>query len=377
MNIIQLIPTISGGGAERLVVDLSNQLVKNHKVTLLTLYNPQKDELFRDHLSPEIKTISLGKKLGFDSTIVPKLYKEIRRISPNIIHSHLRSFNYLMPIIPFMNDISVIHTIHNDANKECPNKKIRFIRKQFFRLKKVEPVAISQESARSFEETYPDIPYSLVYNGREYPAKSKNYDLATSEIENLKVNKKTKVFLNIGRQETQKNQLMLVKAFNRLVNKDNANAILLIIGGGRNNEASNQIQQKLKIAEEKQEYIHILGERSNATDYLYLADYFCLSSLYEGMPITLIEAFATGTLPICTPVGGIPEMMEELDSKLVSESINESDYYKSMRYALSMQQKDKAKLRKKAQSLFYKNYSIENCASNYLKIYNSLTNSTS
>src|SRR5699024_10807092 len=98
-------------------------------------------------------------------------------------------------------------------------------------------------------------------------------------------NDSTKVFVNIGRLQYQKNQLMLVKAFNKLVYEHNANAVLLIIGGGRNTGESRQIQRKLQQVEQKHAHMHLLGERPNATDYLYAADYFCLSSLYEGMPI--------------------------------------------------------------------------------------------
>src|SRR5699024_10946056 len=133
MKILQLIPNISGGGAERLVVDLSNELSIKHDVTLLTLYDPGDEDLFRDELVADVKTQSLCKKLEFEWKAIPKLYKAIKKIGPYVIHNHLRTFNYLMPSIPFLNDTPIIHTLHNDAFKECPNRKIRFIRKQFFK----------------------------------------------------------------------------------------------------------------------------------------------------------------------------------------------------------------------------------------------------
>src|SRR5699024_4799480 len=233
MKILQLIPNISGGGAERLVVDLSNTLAKKHEVTLLTLYDPRDDDLFRDEIVADVKTRSLGKKLGFDWKAIPKLYKAIKKIAPDVIHNHLRTFNYLMPSILFLGDIPIVHTVHNDAFKECPNRKIRYIRKQFFKRNNVEPATISKESSDSFEKAYPNVGHKLIDNGRRYPEKSDHFNEVKNEINGFRKNDSTKVFVNIGRLIPQKNQLMLVEAFNKLVYEHNANAVLFIIGGRR------------------------------------------------------------------------------------------------------------------------------------------------
>lgn len=374
MKILQLIPNLAGGGAERLVVDLSNQLSKKHDIVLLTMYNSRKDDLFRDQINPNVKTLSLGKKLGYDWSIIPRLYKTIRSVTPDIVHNHLRSFNYLMPSIPLIRDLPFIHTVHNDAFKECANSKIRFLRKQFYKQMNVKPVTISKESAGSFEKAYMDIDHSLIYNGRRFPKKSENFDIVVNEIERFKKNRETKIFVNIGRQEKQKNQLMLVKAFNRLVYEDGANAILIIIGGGRDNKASRTIQQELKKTEQMYDHIHILGECSNATDYLHVSNYFCLSSIYEGMPITLIEAIATGSIPVCTPVGGVPEMVCDLEYSLLAESTEVDDYYKVLKRAYALRDEKQVEIKKRAKSLFKEKYSMEHCAKEYLKLYEELVN---
>jgi glycosyltransferase involved in cell wall biosynthesis len=151
-----------------------------------------------------------------------------------------------------------------------------------FNNKSVKPVTISGESQLSFKKAYNGTHSELIYNGRAYPKKSRRYSTVTQSIEKLKLNNTTKVFVHIGRLTTEKNQLMLIEAFNKLVYKHHANAVLLIIGGGRNTDESRKIQQQLQQAEQEHVHIHLLGERPNATDYLHAADFFCLSSLYEG-----------------------------------------------------------------------------------------------
>lgn len=375
MKILQIIPNISGGGAERLVVDLSNHLAKAHDVTILTLYDPSDDDLFRDQIAYEVKTQSLGKQLGFDLKVIPNLYKAINKKKPDIIHNHLRSFNYLMPSIPFLDKMPIIHTVHNDAFKECSNSKIRKVRKLFFERTDIVPVTISNESANSFSQAYKDIKYKLIYNGRRLPVKSQLFHQTIKEVSDYKQDSNTKVFVTIGRLQPQKNQLMLVKAFNQLIYKDDANAILIIIGKGRNNESSLKIQKKLHRADQEHGYIVFLGECHNATDYLYTADYFCLSSIYEGMPITLIEAFATGTIPVCTPVGGIPEMVHDLDSSLVSKSVDVNDYYKALKRAYNISLEKQEKLKQQVEILFEERYSMRHCAEQYLNLYKKLRQS--
>jgi len=372
MKILQLIPNISGGGAERFVVDLSNELAKTHEVTLLTLYDKREKDLFREELAPEIEIESLGKQVGFDRKIIPKLYKAIKRIAPDVIHNHLRTFNYLMPVIPFLKRVPIVHTVHSDAYKECPNPKIRRSRKQFFKRNIIMPVTISKESKNSFTKAYNGMSSKLIYNGRACLEKSNQYLTVAKNIEKLKTDNKTRVFVHIGRIAGEKNQLMLTNAINRLVDEDGANAILLILGGGRDTNESRDIQEKLHQAEQEHPHIHLMGEQLNATDYLFVADFFCLSSIYEGMPITLIEAFATGTIPISTSVGGITEMISELDDSLLSKKVDINSYYEALKRAYFLSEEKKQLLGTQAQQLFAEKYSIEFCSIQYLNLYRKL-----
>lgn len=372
MKIVQFLPDLGIGGGQRFVVDLSNELAKNHQVYLITMFDSEKFEFYH-LLDKKVSVIGLGKSRGFDFKIIFRLYRTIKNIQPDIIHSHLRAFSYLLPLVPFFKRIKFAFTIHNDAFKECPSPKQRKIRNFFFK-KFVKPVTISDESSDSFEKAYPGAVYKQIYNGRERVRKTKDFDKTAEEVNQFKQNDETIVFVNIGRLHPQKNQEMLVSAFGRLVNEDNANAALIIVGGADHTERTIQIERKLKEAKKNFGRIMLTGDRYNATDFLFLSNFFCLSSVYEGMPIVLIEAMAAGTVPICTPVGGVTEMVSGIAPDLLSKSTDEEDFYQALKNAYNMSAEDYEKHRLQSVRNYEEKYSIERCGENHIQLYKELIN---
>src|SRR5690625_3267743 len=112
MKILQIIPSLAGGGAERFVVDLCNCLVKNNELILVTFFGEKESNLFQEDLNADVENIILGKKSGFDVSLISRLYKTIKSTSPDVIHTHVRGFVYLMPLIPLLGKIPIVHTVH-------------------------------------------------------------------------------------------------------------------------------------------------------------------------------------------------------------------------------------------------------------------------
>ena len=118
---------------------------------------------------------------------------------------------------------------------------------------------------------------------------------------------------------------------------------------------------------------HILGERKNPLEYLKEADAFALSSLFEGMPISLLEALAVGAIPVCTPVGGIPNVVTDGDNGFLSLDNTESSYYEAMKRFLETDMETLNLMSKKAEQSFAP-YSMKICAEKYATLYKSLKN---
>lgn len=94
---------------------------------------------------------------------------------------------------------------------------------------------------------------------------------------------------NVGRLTTQKNHEFLINVFNS-VKEIRDDALLLIIGSG-------DLESQLKMQVKKlglQEKVRFLGARNDVSEILNAMDVFVLTSIYEGLPVVMIEAQANG-----------------------------------------------------------------------------------
>lgn len=362
MKIIQINFSLCQGGAERFVVDLSNELAKNHEVYLITIRDEKISgySFFKTEIGPNVKYINFPIKEGFRLADYIKLNRFVNSLNPDIIHTHLQTVYFFLLTSMFNKKVKIFHTIHNDAFFDGQQKFPTFIRKYFYRFNLIKPITISKESHASYEKFYNLKNANLIFNGTRVPEKSRNFKNVQMEIEQLKSHKNDKVFIHVSRySEHQKKHSILIHAFNKLC-KEYPNNILIIIGRGYDDPSSKWLHE---ISSEK---IFFLNEKTNIADYLLVSDAFCLSSKDEGLPISLLEAIACGVIPICTPVGGIKDIIRNRKTGYLSEEVSITSYFDALKeFVENPNQIDKEYLKK----YFDQNYSIETSALNHEKLY--------
>jgi len=359
MKIFEIVPTLDSGGAERFVVDICNELSKTADVTLVTLHSIETRGFYKNEISDRIRIISLNQKRRLDIKCLLNLNALILREKPDVIHTHLRAFEYLSFSMLLFRKIKYFHTVHSDAFKESGTKLSFCLKKFIFKNDLCEPVTISNISQESFYRAY-SLPSSLIYNGRctsTYSISSSVYN----EIQLYRKTNKTRILLNVARIVSLKNQIMMCEIVKELVDAD-FDVVLLIIGKKETVEIVSAIENL------KCENIYLLGEKMNPREYMSLVDAFCLSSEYEGMPISLIEAFSVGLVPICTPVGGIVDMIENGKNGFLSSDLSSFSYRDVVRKFLLMTQ-DEINTIKQNSLLSFNNFTIEDCANKYLSIF--------
>lgn len=360
MKIIEIIPQLSQGGAERFVVDLCNELSNKHQVILIVFHNLDELGFLKDEINDNVTVITMNKRKGMDFLLFFRLWRIISKLDPDVVHTHLRGIVYSLFSYIFPSTIRFIHTIHNDAEKETGGYIGKYVRIFAFKTKRVLPITISEESQRSFTNYY-NLDSVLIYNGRP-PYNSMNPYVKLqieAELNDIKKDKETVILINVARMSPQKNQVELAKSINRL-NECGYNIELSIIGR-KDNEVVSEIENL------QSSHIHLLGTRNNPRDYMFLADAFCLSSIYEGMPITLIECFSVGAIPICTPVGGIVNMIEDGVNGLLSSGSSCKDLEDVITRFLNLSDNKKREMKLKSKSTFAK-FDMKICAFYYEKI---------
>ena len=358
MTILHIIPSMHMGGAEKFAVDLANELAidNSNDIYLCSIGKIDENDILPKQVSPKVHLISLNKTTGYSIRIVFKIYSLIKEIHPDLVHTHLRALMYSAFSL-VLNKIPTIHTIHNLAqNETTPN--IRKIYKILFTFFNIIPVSISDVVLESTEKCYGDRHSELVYNGVKALSITNEYSNVKNEIEKYKNKEDTLVFLSVGRISNQKNQAMLIDAMSNLANDH----VLLIIGAL--DSEIEYAQQCLDLAENS-ENIYFLGLKSNIGDYMTCSDALCLSSLYEGLPLVVLEAMSMGVPTLSTPAGGVPDVVESTINGYISKDFT-AQSYESILKQYAMHPIDNSEVIKE---LYEKNYSMAICKQRYYALY--------
>ena len=328
MKIVQLIYSLTSGGAERFVVDLSNELATfGHEVHLVVFRNSEEENdpvhFYKHLIAEQVHYHNLNIKEGFRLSAFTTTITFIQKLKPDIVHCHLNVIPYIFPLALRRKGIKFLHTLHSIAPKTVGFSFQKKINRFFYRTNRILPITISDICLISYKDFYGLDNAAMIENGRSEVIPTQQFHVVKKEILSYKANKNTPVFIHLGKFRKEKNHQLLIDTFNR-VDKKGADFLLLIIGADFDSDEGKQLQ---KGACDK---IKFLGTKQNVNDYLLNANAFCLSSIYEGLPISLLEALSAGCVPICTPAGGIPNVITHGVTGILSDDFSDSAYYNAV-----------------------------------------------
>ena len=125
------------------------------------------------------------------------------------------------------------------------------------------------------------------------------------------IKKSDMILGSIGRLAYQKNYEFLIKNFSKILKKHN-DAFLIILGEGPKRKNYEDLIVSLGLEEK----IFLPGEISQASRYITAFDLFVLPSVYEGLPITLLEVLFSDVPILATDVGGNSEAVNDSQEQL-------------------------------------------------------------
>jgi len=304
IKVVHIVPMLSPGGAERVAVHivrgLNRQRYEPAVISFTGRLNCDLDRLL-DEAGIEVRY--LGKRPGFDYRVYPRLHPVLRDCRPDIVHTHLHVLRYALPFLLLLKHASLLHTVHNLADREI-EPRLRWLQRYALNHGVV-PVAVAAEVAASLGRLYGIQRCSVISNGiptgryarpqitrREWRAREGFRD------DNV-------LFVCVARFAPQKNHALLLKAFAQGP-ASNPNAHLVLVGEGVLRQQLEGQAKSLSLVSQ----VHFLGLRTDIPDVLGAMDVFVLSSDYEGNPLSVMEAMASGLPIVSTAAGGVPDLFE-------------------------------------------------------------------
>lgn len=367
MKIVEIIFNLTYGGAERFVVDLSNELArKGHDVTILTLKDdsksPETRRFYNGDIADDVKYINMGLSDSKSPTVLLKVYDAIKKLNPDVVHLHLTNTPLwcLYALMRLHNKVKFVETIHNSIKTNYDSFVRRILFSTIGRCKWMQFACLSQTNFEEMQAMHPDCKVVKIVNGRAPQKTTSKLAEVREEMNKMRSTANSLLLLNIARCNRQKNHKRLIQAVNEL-NNEGVHVDVAIIGGGYDDT---ELGHELKAM--AGEHIHFLGTRKNIADYLVSVDAFCLSSDHEGMPITLIEAFLCGTPTVSTPVCGCIDAIKDGFNGILAKDFTVEEYKAAIRRFIESKDAIKLNLNKvKGESEF----SISVCAEKYIDFF--------
>ncbi|GAB5525855.1 MAG: glycosyltransferase family 4 protein [Roseivirga sp.] len=362
MRILQVISGLGNGGAEKFIVELSNRLSKEHEVCLLSFRSVQEHLTAPKKIGPKVRFITLGKKKGLSFSLPFHLIKVFRKFKPDVVHLHLNStIKYIYLIHWFFPKVRYVHTLHSGV---CDEKKDLFVSlKRFPKYSShFVNVCISASIYRDFKKLYPEFRFVNIDNGIEPIGTSKNEATVKREIEQISHNHTRKLFLAIGGFKKLKNFPMLVEALKK-INANGIRAELILIGD--HESANNEIDMK----EVSDPHVHLAGFQKNVADYLKHADALLIGSYIEGLPLVVLEALATGTPIISTPVGGVPDAVVDAKNGFIASSMEAEGMQDAIEKFMRLTTDELQEMSSTNKKDFDSRFSMESCAGRYEELF--------
>src|SRR5215472_12185151 len=302
-KVVHVVPMLGPGGAERVAVDIVRGLNRQRfEAAVISIWRRVGCELesFLDNCGVRVEY--LGKGWGFDGRTYHKLHRVLREHHPDIVHTHLQVLRYALPSLILLKPAAVVHTVHNLAEHEI-EARARCIQRYALNHGIV-PVAVSEEVADSLKELYGIRQCRVISNGIATNRYGNPQTTRSEWREKEGFRDDQTLFVCVARFAEQKNHALLLKAFAQGPSF-HPNAHLILVGEGVLREQLGEQARNLGLDGQ----IHFLGLRTDIPDVLAAMDVFVLSSDWEGNPLSMMEAMASGLPIVSTAVGGVPDLI--------------------------------------------------------------------
>lgn len=318
-KILFCIPTLDGGGAEKVLVNLVNNLnEKEFDITVFTLFD---GGVNIKKLKPNIKHLYYFRKIFHGNIYLLKIFKPSKLFKIMIKDKYDIIVSYLegptTRIVSGCNDnnTKIINWVHTEVTNIREFKKVYRSMNEMKKCyhKYSETIFVSKTAEDAFKNSImKDINTRVIYNTiDDAEIKMASMDCTPQNFkkdENLKI-------ISIGR-------LTKVKGYKRLLNihkeliAEGINHSLYLLGEGSQRK---ELENFIKI-NDLERTVHLLGYQDNPYKYIKESDLYVCSSYKEGYNTAVIEALIIGVPIITTNCSGMAEILDNGKYGIITEN---------------------------------------------------------
>jgi glycosyltransferase involved in cell wall biosynthesis len=316
-TVLFLIPTLTGGGAERVIVTLLRHLDRSRFKPLLAVVD-LRGAAFRADLPADVELVDLQATRVLYA--LPSIVRLIWRRRPDVVLSTLGHLNLALSMVRTLFPRSV-RTIAREScvvSETLPSSRFprlwSFLYRRFYRkhdLVVCQSTDMHDDLTRNF--AFPAHRSVIIHNPVDLEKIRHSVD---ARVDHSAFGSGETVLVAAGRLEYQKGFDLLIEAMALL---PQARVQIVILGEGPLEAELHSAAQKPALAGR----VHFAGFQNNPFAWIAKADAFVLSSRYEGFPNVVLEALACGTPVIATPApGGVNELLGNRPECVVAAAIS-------------------------------------------------------
>lgn len=356
-----LVTSLSYGGAETVLIKLATTLrLRGWPVKLVSMLPPE--ARFDQLLSCGIEVESLHMRRGIpDPRAIFRLAALLRKWKPLVLHSHMVHANLLGRIVRVFASVPVVVSTAHNIDEGGRWREMAYRLTDFL-------ADVTTNVSQAAVDRYIDvraaprnrirfIPNGL--NTDEFMPDAQARDMLRDE---LGVNDAF-IWLAVGRLVDAKDYPNMFQAFAKL--NENRNTILYIVGQG---ELEENLKQQVK-ALNLESRIHFLAVRDDMPQLMNAADGYVMSSAWEGLPMVLLEAAATGIPIVATDVGGNREVVLNSTSGFIVPPGDSEQLANALQGIMVMPTSERIDMGKAGRQYVEDNYSLESVVNMWENLY--------
>lgn len=337
-KIVHIISNLTIGGGQVLLFDILSQL-KNYDVdiSVITIDSGYYVKKFEEI---GIKVTNLETKGLINPSIFFKLRKALKKIQPDIVHTHLLKADFYGRLVAKWLKVPIIFsTCHNDTTthkiKKSERKNIYdYIDNWVMDYTNSYIIAISEHVKQYLIKRKSNIRTEkifLVYNGID--VKKEEYILNDEGIKyfrnSIHLSEENFIISIVGRLEEQKGHLKFLSTASELIKKYDLK--ILLLGDG----AERKKIENLIVSEKLERNVYLLGFIKQTDKYYEISNMVAVPSIWEGFGLVACEGMIKRKIVLASKVSGLPEVIDDGKNGFLYNINDENDLLTKLNYIIS------------------------------------------